>query len=590
MTNREIKEGIVRQFARGIQGYRLHRKAYIICIFSKGDKKPARCSISVRISVFARSPHAAFLFSNVNTRETYILQTKGCFSGLLPHGAAAPRLGEDTAWDDLPQTSFKDLSQVHIPPSIIVRVNEVVLQDNTQLDIGSFLQDLPKDEDTIAQILDDEETLNTIAVTAKLQQESNRLRPWLDRLDAKFGEATTEAEPAPTSAVQVSSEPRSTKVTSALSKLDFRDDSAREEDDHDDNPGGPPDVVNVTCNHTPHSSLGYHERRDSLGHMRRMSLSGLELASDNLGRPAPFQFGSGMTRVQSNGIQSAPGFTKSRRQGSQFYGISSCMGCTKKGDVYCLLLRAVPTSLTAHFPSVYTHSIIQFPLAMGNYAKTNILSSSVVYNACAARYDHQRPSKHDNTIVASLPLVSYSDNHTAWLGTINVALSRRFHVSQLPIIFLSILYIKLKRLVSEEEDKLSKPDLCDAIKWTANMLLSEVVLQPSRIASINNFSNSSLHAVLLQNFRSTRSNSLYTKLLQYPLDRFIVANAALSNWRPSQSFSSSNRKLVVFLKFLYHLTKSFVKFRDDNDDIVTRAARSLVLLNNKLTSPSLLFK
>lgn len=320
--------------------------------------------------------------------------------------------------------------------------------------------------------------------------------------------------------------------------------------------------------------------------MRRISDGGLETAADNLGRPGPFKYGSSSSG--SNRVESAPGFTKSRRTSTPYQAVKGCMDCTEKSDIYCVLLRAQSRELTVNFPKPGTQSIVAFPLAMGNYAETDSLASVVVCDTCANRRLQRSRIGQDGSVVASLPLLSYSNNRTAWLDTIDLALSKRFHSSQLPVIFLGILYIKLEKLLSEGRHTLS--DLSEAIKWIANMLLSEVVLQPSKILAINKFGIGALHDVLLRSFIATRSKSSYTELLQYPLDGFVVANAALSNSKHAPNFSGSKRKGVVFLKFLYHLTENFFRFRADNDAVVTEAAKALVLLSDEPTGPSSLFK
>lgn len=574
MTDGEIDESLVRRFARGIRGYGLHGKACIICIFGEADDTPANCNISVGISVFAGSPHAAFLFSNIGTGKTYVLQTKGCFSALLSPGTAAPRLSEDTTWDDLPQTSFENLSRVHIPPSTTVSANEIVLQDDTRLDLDAFLRDLPEDETTVARILDNEENMNTIAVTAKLREETGKLRLWLDRLDKRYSESDMGGAP--------SLDSRSTTVCTIRAKLDVKSDSPAEGHDY-------ADLTPIPYHPPVEYAFQPHKRTASVVHMRTLSEGGLEMASDNLLRPSPYAFSPAGSSIGPDSVESAPGFTKSARHGAQFQHGSGCIDCSKKHDTYCLLLRAVPNMVTPNLPGQFSQSIVQFPMTMGNYAETDLLVSSLVCDKCAARYVQRGLARDGEIIMGSLPLVSYSDNRTAWLSIVDSALGRRFHVSQLPMVLLGILYTKLERILSEEQHD-AHVDLGNALKWAANMLLSEAVLQSSPLAAINDFGVGAIHDVLLRSFTSTRANPSFTELLQYPLDGFVVANAALSNSKHGLSFSGTKRKNVVFLKFLYHLTENFVSFHMDNDAMVTTAAKSLVLLSDEATGPSSLFK
>jgi hypothetical protein len=192
--------------------------------------------------------------------------------------------------------------------------------------------------------------------------------------------------------------------------------------------------------HILSSSSTQQDRRGSLGHMRRISLSGLEYAADNLGRQGAMQFPS--MSSTSSGIDCAPGFSKPTRATDKFKGQSGCMECAKKDGILCLLLRAVSFGSTANFPSIGSQSMVIYPLTMGNYAETDILTSDIICDTCAARCVRRGTSKKDDRVIAALPLVSFSNNRTAWLETIDTATAKRFHISQIPMIFLSILYIK----------------------------------------------------------------------------------------------------------------------------------------------------
>ncbi|EPS35210.1 hypothetical protein H072_11388 [Dactylellina haptotyla CBS 200.50] len=140
MTDGEIFDHEVHKFAKSLLEYGLHGLACVVSVFGDRRQLPAKCNISVGLSVFAVSPHCLFLYTDERTSETFILQTKGIFSALLPEGTEPPTLLTQTRWEDLPQTSYEDFSRIQIPPSQTVSKNDVILSDNTRINISELLE------------------------------------------------------------------------------------------------------------------------------------------------------------------------------------------------------------------------------------------------------------------------------------------------------------------------------------------------------------------------------------------------------------------------------------------------------------------
>jgi hypothetical protein len=600
MTDGEIDDSLVRRFARGIREYGLHGKACIICVFGDRAELPATCNITVGISVFAVSPHVAFLYNDVTSGKTYVLQTKGCFSALLPPGHPPPSLDYNTTWEDLPLTSFENLSRVHVPPPEIVGRDEVILQDNSKLNMSKFLQELPSDDRTISQILDHEENCNTIALAAKLRDEADKLQLWLDRVDKKLESESQDISPKMkesallnhvTQNLWVSDDMADTRTVIHRPKM------------VQSIPQHLPEIHEQSADNLP-STSSYEtgtnsHRRTSSGHMRRLSSTSVEFAGDNLSRdsesnvkPSKAYSSSYSAPVPNylgpyDSFLSAPGFTKPPKSKDSFQG--KCMRCSNSSAELCLLLRSpTDTAITSHFPAAGTQSVLLYPLTLGNYAEMDILSSDLLCDTCALKRMRMRGASEGNDIKFSLPLVSFLANEPAWCATIHHATLQRFHVSNLPVVFVGILYTKLERLLQETQHTFS--DLGKAIKWMGNMLLSEVILQPSEPGMPDGLGTGALHEVLLRNFQGTLANPSSTALLEYPIDGFIVANAALSNSRHSIKLSGSKRKTIVYLKFLYHIAENLFRFEAQNDETVVRTAKSLVLFSDESNGSSSLFK
>lgn len=589
MTDGLIESRDVQRFARGLLGYGLHGTACVISIFGDLGQKPSDCNITVGLSVFAVSPHTAFLYTDVESGKTFVLQTKGCFSTLLPRGRSNPTLDYSTLWDDLPQTSFENLSRVSIPDPQTVGRDEVILSDSSKLDIASLLQNLPEDDYLMAQILDNQDNLKTVALTAKVKGQSDRLQIWLDRIDHKLDSSETVKPPLQEKDSQLmadvisqlcQSDP-STDLLSVQQKLQKAnaDDALRLES-----------IVEAKQISTRESNY----RRKSSSHARRISDSGFDRARDNIGNipVPPLPTNRARTRDAPSMLSTTslfnPGFHRSDSQKDCFKG--RCDLCAAETSVLALLLRVQPEKTdTPHFPAPGARSKLVYPLTVGNYPETDIVSSFVACDPCSYRLVRRGKSAYGDTLVSALPLVSFSMNKEPWLETIHLATQKRFHQSDVPTVFLSILYTKLERLL-EDDASLRINSVREALKWVCNMLLSEVLISRMYDPELDRFGVGVLHEVLLRNFRNTLDDVSKTALLEYPLDGFIVANVALSNSKHKSKISGSKRKRIVFFRFLYHLTEKYHEYAAENDKLFVHATKSLVLLLSDPVGPRSLLR
>ncbi|SCV25250.1 uncharacterized protein FFB14_00143 [Fusarium fujikuroi] len=186
MTDGEIDSSVVRQFARNLTDYGMHGKACIVSVFGEKLMKPSHCNITVGLSVFAVSPHVVFMYTDIDTSKTTLLSTKGCFSNLLPVGKRNPTLDYDTNWSDLPLVSYENLTRISVPRAQKVEKDELILHGNTRVNINNLVSRETIDEDLMRQIMLNEDNIKTIALTAKLRGESDKLTKWLDKVDAKI--------------------------------------------------------------------------------------------------------------------------------------------------------------------------------------------------------------------------------------------------------------------------------------------------------------------------------------------------------------------------------------------------------------------
>lgn len=577
MTDGIIPSHCVQRFALRLLEHGLHGTACVISIFGDLEQKPSECNITVGLSIFAVSPHTAFLYTDVESGKTFVLQTKGCFSTLLPRGYSNPTLDYSTLWDDLPQTSFENLSRISIPHPQTVGRDEVILSDSSKLDVASLLQNLPEDDHLIGQILDNHDNLKTIALTAKVKGQSDRLQLWLDRIDHRLDSSETVKPPL--------QEQYSQLMTDVVSKLCQSDASTDLSSVQKQLQKANADDVSRLDSLVEAKQISNREssyRRISSGHARRVSCSGFDEAGDNIGNipmpPLPTERDRIRYAPPMPSITSLfnPGFQKSDSPKDCFKG--RCDFCAAETSLLALLLRARPEKAdTPHFPAPGARSKLVYPLTVGNYPETDIVSPFVACDPCSYRLVRRGKTLYGDTLVSALPLVSFSMNKEPWLETIHIATHKRFHQSDIPAVFLSILYTKLERLL-EEDTSLQINSLREALKWTCNMLLSEVLISRMYDPELDRFGIGALHEVLLRNFKNTLDDTSKAALLDYPIDGFVVANVALSNSKHSSKISGSKRKRIVFLRFLYHLTEKYHEYASENDKFVVHAAKSLVLL------------
>ncbi|RFU33800.1 hypothetical protein B7463_g2553, partial [Scytalidium lignicola] len=597
MTDGDIFPNEVRTFARNLVEYGLHGLASVVAIFGERESTPSKCNISVGLSIFAVSPHCAFLYTDVETGQTYILQTKGCFTALLPKGKSNPRLDTSTLWEDLPQTSYENLARVPIPPPQSVSKDEVILKDNSRLNISALLSNPAVDPETASRILDHEDNMKTIALTAKLKGQSEQFRKWLDAVEKvtadtlnpdKIERPQTDSSNLLTEAVASlmkteKSENTIADVQRQIREANLRDSKALE-------------VMEQSV------SLQAHRRSSSGRHARRVSSSNLVSAEDNIGSvdydtyapyypradapslgPRPLSVIPQTPGIEGHHRMSSlmnPGFRKPDVQRDFYKG--TCMLCASNELVMALVLKKPPEnfqSATANFPPPGSFSHLRYPLTMGNYPETDIIMPLLACDPCSFRLARKGCMPSGEKISAVLPVLSFLKNRAAWLETINIATQKRFSTEDLPLVFLAILYTKLERLL-EERDSRAESTLRPALNWACSTLLQEI--QPTNPESPM---GANLGSEILKMFHSTLDNPESMDLLTYPVDGFIVANVALSNSHYKTKISAVKRQRIIFYRFLYHLAEQYFKLSVESGDMVCHATMMLLLLIDERAGP-----
>ncbi|KAL7756960.1 hypothetical protein ACKLNR_013953 [Fusarium oxysporum f. sp. zingiberi] len=521
--------------------------------------------------------------------------------------------------------------------------DEVILQGDTRVNISNLVSRETIDEDLMRHIMLNEDNIKTIALTAKLRGESDKLIKWLDKVDAKI-ERDSMNEGTGHKGSQLLKDTESELVGLDGSHSSSGANTAMEYDAQHAYAPKFPSIHKGYCYPSSYptvpsaSSEAIEAVRSSSAVMRSISDSSCLVETPSIGsskfkhlysvkpssessllhrgRPVKGKLPSASwKRIQlplipsfsrnkkkpqwydhpaelSNKNQddnlnlAITGFLKPTEAKDQYF--LDCPKCGKARAVMALLLRARDQSIaTKNLPPINSTSKLVYPLTMGNYPETDIISNTVVCDSCAAAMVKASMTLLEETIVAALPLVSYNKNQEAWLQTINIATDRRFYRSDLPQVFLSIIYTKIERLLSETS---KFPGLQDALRWEANMIQCEVVIQSEKFLHADQLGAGLMHEVILRNFRDSLLHDKFPLLLSYPLDGFIVANAALSNSRYSRVLIPTKRRAVVLLRFLYHLLENCRAYEQDNGSIQLHTAKTLILLRDDPNGPRSLFK
>lgn len=243
-----------------------------------------------------------------------------------------------------------------------------------------------------------------------------------------------------------------------------------------------------------------------------------------------------------------------------------CSLCGDDNSPLALLLKARPSDVETEgdFPTAASHSDIKFPLAMGNFPETDIISSFMSCETCADFIRNIRTSPLDDSIKGAIPLVPLSQetNRDSVLREIDIALEQRFNTSILDQTFLSILYSKLDEVTTDDNgSKL----LADALRWQCRNLLPHISLPATLSCSFDPSEQpvtrplSTIMSAISPNLDSSDS------LVQYPVDGFVTlvkASIDLDLVSPSDD----SLKKAVFQRLLFHFVEQQAVLREQEGD------------------------
>lgn len=145
MTDGKISDKEVESFATIITAQQIHGTPAVVTLSGRPHGSPFQCNVSVGVSVFGVVPHVIFLFHNIDTRQVYVLQAKGCFLEILPKDKKFIQFTPETSWSDLVNINYLDLMNTRVLASVKLRSMAIQLPDGSRLNMNDIINNTMPD-------------------------------------------------------------------------------------------------------------------------------------------------------------------------------------------------------------------------------------------------------------------------------------------------------------------------------------------------------------------------------------------------------------------------------------------------------------
>ena len=255
-----------------------------------------------------------------------------------------------------------------------------------------------------------------------------------------------------------------------------------------------------------------------------------------------------------------------------------CPLCGEEDALLTALLKAPPTDLvTSGFPSPGQRKGLVYPLAMGSYPETDVLSSYVCRDACAFTLTRKTMLLYGDQIIAAIPLIP-SAFSGEFRGTtfdlIDNALQKRFHKSAVLLVFLAVAYNTIANIDGDATGIRSK-HLKDIVRWVALNVTLPMQLSMSTTGATprtGTFGDPRpLRLVISQSLLKIHNPE--SPLLQYPLGGFVVLALAAQDVAPKLE---NQRRVAVWHRFLYHLIEKHCTFIKADQDMAVATLEAIM--------------
>ena len=616
LTDGEIDHQETRAFSQGISGTGLHGIPCVVILFGYKASRPIGCNISVGLAVFSNAADCLFLFHDIDTTQVYILQSKGVFNAVLPSGSHKVALDSGTLWRDIPLFTYHQLFDLALPARQQLQSNELLLQSGHKINLQDlYLNQI--DSSTTGEILANNDNLQLVLLAAQLRGDDDNIRKWIleqsprgsnillrerpdiNRQAARTMRALLSLLARPNSNMDIlvlqhdlrtahhdnwvkfvsdlraeyhESSARSTVVSSVIERIDS---NRRDMNGGLNSPSllspvpgvlEPPTTPRLKNSHIPvRSSAGLpSEIMDNFDLPTSKSM----LTGENAGALYIQQY------------QCRPG--DSIVEGT-------CPICEECDVVLVFLLKSPPTDITTpNFPQPNDRKGLAYPLAMGTYPETDILSSQLCCDSCAHTLVQGKMEYDGDEVTAAIPLMQSAfsgEYQLTTLGLVDTALEKRFQKSSVELVLLAIIHGTLANLDGKNL-RLRSAALIRASCWIAektNLPMSlSMSITGSTAQSEPSFDPMPMIEVLKVNIKNVEQPE--SPLLQYPIGGFVVLMLTMEALNRVALVKAC--QLAVWHRFLFHLVERHCALLASNQPQAIEALRTMLTASSADTDPA----
>ncbi|CAN9241137.1 unnamed protein product [Alternaria alternata] len=619
ITDGEIDNYLVQDFATRLGGAGLHGTASIVICVGRCGHSPAACNISVGKSVFATVPDCMFLYHDIQAHDVYILQCKGRFKDLLSQSdehESQVILDYDTKWSDLPQISYDALRQFQVPQKRKVSPDTVILTSGNTFDLNDIYNDTLSDSLT-NEIFSNDDDLKTLLLTASTRGRKADVKRWIKNKKLRTSDAlwvprkdieqralrsmekivvamkssTTDDVSTWRDELRLAHEANwlafastiaTEKNEAKIRKVSITDATARLAMD-DRKPSSPVNLAPV--------SPGASSMRNEIRRNRHVSSSklGRREAYDpsyaaSSGRPLPprhYQSQPHPSVLFSQGyrfLRSKEGHYSTHSEALE----AVCTLCGRDGQVMALVLTQPEyDEPTPNYPELQSHAKHKYPFVLGNFPEVDIVSPELHCETCSVYLVHYGQSPKSDNVLGALPLVqTYGRDHNInlqpWKDTLTKAFGGRFHEDIVLSVFISVLYNTLDDLASVDSSENTL--LIRAIRWTCLNLVQSLIVSSDTAAtplgqsppSVDNTTDVTSFQPLGETVQRLINSALHGHglLLSYPLDGFLVLMFVAQDI-DHEDCTRESLRCVVWLRLLKYMTEvHYESIRRGGDDTV----------------------
>ncbi|MCJ1262859.1 hypothetical protein MMC22_002729 [Lobaria immixta] len=611
LTDGEIAHNEICDFSNGICEASLHGTPCVVILFGYKSLRPTMCNISVGLSVFSNATDCLFLFHDIDTTQVYILQSKGKFNALLPSGCREVVFNEETLWTDLPTFLYRQLFDLPIPLRQKLRPDDLLLQGGQKINLQNlYLNQV--DPSVTRDIMENDENLKSVLLAAQLRGKDDDIENWIsnqkleasnillcDRPDANnqatmliraLLHAVSLEHPdhlivdslqkelrtahfanwglflSSLGAQNDLTSARSTVISDAMARISTN----RREIESTSSPIMLSPVTPIqSLFHQPEidmdwTTTSYLPSRPKPHHAQLSGKAFITATRNHVDLKASsrctniwdltqlkLRLGEDMGALYINGYKYQEGY-------SNVGFMEICPICHQQDVLLTALIKAPPKGLsTPGFPSPGERKGLVYPLAMGSYPETDVLSSHVCCDSCAYILIRGKICLDHDEITAAIPLMpaAFAGNYKrTTFNLLDKALQERFHSSAVLLVFLSTVYDTLANIEGDYFELRSR-----ALKQMARWLSENAALPTDLSMSITGSTPRSgtfgdpqpLTYVIQQNIR--RIHEPESPLLQYPIGGFVILTLIANDL----DLISSQKlcQLAVWNRFLYHLVE-----------------------------------